>query len=61
MSERDPAGPKIPIPGAPGAAIYAVLMRLSMICGDASVTITKERLPGGGYAYLTAINVTQRS
>jgi hypothetical protein len=54
MSERDPTGPKIPIPGAPGAAIYSALMRLAMFCGDATVTIRKERLPQGGYTYQIA-------
>jgi hypothetical protein len=56
MSGPDPNGPKIPIPGAPGAAIFAALMRLATYCGDATVTIRKERLPSGGYAYLIANN-----
>jgi hypothetical protein len=61
MSERDPVGPKIPIPGAPGAAIFAALMRLATHCGDASVTIRKERLPAGGYTYLIATDHSKRS
>jgi hypothetical protein len=56
MSERDPTGPKIPIPGAPGAAIYAALMRLAMFCGDTTVTIRKSRSPSGGYTYEVANN-----
>jgi len=63
MSEGD-NGPRIPINGAAGAAIYAALLRISMYCGDATVTVRKERLPGGGYSYQLAYNydeVKQRS
>jgi hypothetical protein len=56
MSGPDPIGPKIPIPGSAGAAIYSALMSLAMYCGDATVTIRKERLPSGGYTYLIANN-----
>lgn len=56
MSERDPSGPPIPIPGAAGAAIYAALLRLATYCGEATVTIRKERPPEGGYLYLIANN-----
>lgn len=44
-------GPKIPIPGAAGAAIYTALMRLAMLCGEGGVTIRKERVAGSGYVY----------
>lgn len=57
-----PNGPKIPIPGAAGAAIYAALMRLAMQCGDGAVTICKQRLPSGGYSYEVAnSNAPRRS
>lgn len=52
--ETQPNGPKIPIPGAAGAAIFAALMRLAMQCGDGAVTIRKQRLPSGGYVYEVA-------
>ena len=53
----EPAGPRIPIPGAAGAAVYAALQGLAMHCGEqASVTIIKERLPNGGYTYLIGHN-----
>jgi hypothetical protein len=48
MSEN---GPKIPIPGAAGAAVYAALQSLSLYCGEATVTIKKARVAGGGYTY----------
>ena len=44
-------GPKIPIPGAAGASIYAALQSLALHCGEATVTITKARVAGGGYSY----------
>ena len=44
-------GPKIPIAGAAGANIYAVLQALATYPGTAKVVILKERLPGGGYVY----------
>jgi hypothetical protein len=49
-------GPKIPIPGAAGAAIFAALKSLALLCGEGKVTIIKERLPSGGYTYLIANN-----
>lgn len=51
-------GPKIPIPGPAGAAIFAALKHMAMTCGNASVTILKERLPTGGYTYLIGHNET---
>ena len=57
MSDEN-GSPKIPIPGAAGAAIYAALKGLSVLCGDGSVTIIKERLPAGGYVYLIGNNHT---
>ena len=44
-------GPKIPIAGAAGANIYAVLQALALYAGSAKVVILKERSPGGGYVY----------
>jgi hypothetical protein len=44
-------GPKIPIPGAAGAAVYAALQSLALYCGEATVTITKARVSGAGYTY----------
>lgn len=54
--DGEDTGPRIPIPGAAGAAIYAALKGLSVHCGDGTVTIIKERLPGGGYVYLIGQN-----
>lgn len=61
MSGPEPIGPKIPIPGAPGAAIFAALVRLAMHCGDGTVTVRKERSPAGGYIYEVANNHEARS
>jgi len=47
-----PSGPKIPIGGPAGAAIYAALFRLSTRYGPGAVTISKERVAGGGYVYV---------
>lgn len=47
-------GPKIPIPGAAGAAIFIALQRLALFCGEGGITIRKERVPGGGYIYTVA-------
>jgi hypothetical protein len=43
-----------PIPGAAGAAVRAALRSMSLYPGETSVTVKKERLPGGGYVYLIA-------
>ncbi len=45
-------GPKIPIPGAAGATIYAALQSLAMRPGEASVNISKRKVAGGGYVYV---------
>ncbi len=50
--DRQSNGPKIPISGAAGAGIYSALFNLSMRCGPGSVTISKERVAGGGYVYV---------
>lgn len=47
----DNNGPRIPIHGVAGATIFAALQRMAMCCGDCAITIKKERLAGGGYAY----------
>jgi hypothetical protein len=44
-------GPKIPIPGAAGAAIAAALLGLATKPGPGVVTITKKPVAGGGYIY----------
>lgn len=49
-------GPRVPIQGPAGAAIFAALKGLAMHCGDGQVTIKKERLPQGGYVYLIGQN-----
>lgn len=43
--------PRIPIPGAASAAIYAALHAMAMYAGDCSIVIEKKRVPGGGYTY----------
>jgi hypothetical protein len=43
-----------PIPGAAGACVRAALRAMALYPGATSVTVKKERLPGGGYAYLIA-------
>lgn len=43
--------PRIPIPGAAGAAIFAGLQSLAMHCGECSIRIEKKRVPGGGYTF----------
>lgn len=55
MNESD-NGPRIPIPGAAGAAIFAALKGMAMHCGETAITIRKERLPSGGYTYLIGHN-----
>ena len=44
--------PKIPVPGAAGAAIFIALKGLAMKSGPGGVTIKKERVAGGGYVYV---------
>jgi hypothetical protein len=48
----DGNGPKIPIPGAAGAALFVALQRMATHCGEVELTIKKERVAGGGYAYV---------
>lgn len=45
-------GPKIPIPGAAGAMVFAALKSLALFCGEASVNISKRKVAGGGYVYV---------
>jgi len=47
-----------PIPGAAGAAVRAALRAMSLYPGETSVTVRKEKLPGGGYVYLIAESQT---
>jgi hypothetical protein len=51
-------GPRIPIPGAAGAAVYAALKSLVMRCGEGDVLITKRRVAGGGYTYWITNDLT---
>jgi hypothetical protein len=51
MRDGDDHGPRIPIPGAAGAAIYIALQRLATLCGEGGITIKKERVAAGGYVY----------
>lgn len=51
MRDGDDSGPKIPIPGAAGAAIYLALQRMACCCGECGITIKKERVAAGGYVY----------
>lgn len=51
-------GPKIPIPGAAGTAIFAALQGLAVLCGDGRLTIEKKRVPGGGYSYWVSNIIT---
>lgn len=53
LSETDPqVGPRIPISGTAGAAIYAALKGMAMHPGAMTLTIIKERVAQGGYIYL---------
>ena len=52
----EPTGPKVPIPGAAGAAIAVALQRMATHCGETILTIKKERVAGGGYAYVISNN-----
>lgn len=54
--DNEPAGPKVPIPGAAGAAIAVALQRMATHCGETVLTIKKERVAGGGYAYVITNN-----
>ncbi len=45
------SGPKIPIPGPAGEAIYVALQRMAVHYGECAITISKERVAGGGYVY----------
>ena len=56
MRDGEECGPKIPIPGAAGAAIFAALKALAMRPGGGSVTISKDRVAGGGYVYSIGCN-----
>ena len=51
MRDGDESGPKIPIPGAAGAAIFIALQRMATHCGEVALTISKERVAAGGYVY----------
>lgn len=48
---RSDGTPKIAIPGAAGQAIAAALARMATHPGEATLTIAKARILGGGYAY----------
>jgi hypothetical protein len=54
-------GPKIPIPGVAGATIFSALQSLALYCGEATVTITKARVAGGGYSYWVSNLTTPRN
>lgn len=57
MRDGDEAsGPKVPIPGAAGVAIGVALQRMATHCGETVLTIKKERVAGGGYAYVISNN-----
>lgn len=56
MRDGDEPAPRIPIPGAAGAAICAALAKMSTTCGEVILTIKKERVAGGGYAYVLTNN-----
>lgn len=43
--------PKVPVPGAAGAAVFAALQGLVMHSGPGAVTIHKKPVAGGGYVY----------
>ncbi len=43
-----------PIPGAAGEAVRLALQRMALNCGECTITISKERVPGGGYVYTIA-------
>lgn len=46
------SGPRVPIPGAAGTTIAVALQRMATHCGETVLTIKKERVAGGGYAYV---------
>ena len=46
----------IPIPGAAAASVYEALKALAMHVGQASVSIIKRRIEGGGYVYVINFN-----
>jgi len=50
--DNEVLAPRIPINGEIGAQIYAALQRVAMHYGEIAVTISKERVAGGGYAYV---------
>jgi hypothetical protein len=52
----DVPSPKMPIPGAAGAAITAALAALAVHAGEAELTIKKVRVPRGGYSYVISKN-----
>jgi len=57
----DVSAPRLPIPGAAGVSINAALASMAMHAGAMSITITKSRVAGGGYAYSIARNLTPAS
>ncbi len=54
MPRDSDSSPKIPIPGAAAEIIRTALARMAAHCGEYRLTISKERLPGGGYSYSVA-------
>ena len=51
----EPSGPKIPIPGAAGAAVFVALQRMATHCGETAIQIAKERVVTGGYVYVISV------
>jgi hypothetical protein len=56
MRDGEESAPRIPIPGVAGEAIRAALMKMATTCGETVLTIKKERVAGGGYAYVLTNN-----
>ena len=51
MKANGHESPRIPIPGAAGAAVFAALHGLVMQSGGGAVTIIKKPVAGGSYVY----------
>ena len=51
MRDKVRESPRIPIPGAAGAAVFAALQGLVMSPGYGIVTIVKKPVAGGSYVY----------
>lgn len=45
-------GPRIAIPGGAAEVVASALRRMATHCGEVELTITKRRLPNGGYTYV---------